>query len=133
MPIGGGPSNGPFPSVAQLPTVWGQSGQGANRALVFAAAGTLNTPELKADNLPGLNAWFLQTAGPGVVTVQLQFQQGVSIVPGVPDWQPLIAAYNLVLNTPNLVNPRLGTPKYRAVLTATGAATVLFRLTASLS
>lgn len=130
MPIGGGPSNGPFPSVAQLPTVWGQVG---NRALVFAGAGTLTTPELKADNLPGLNAWFLQTAGAGVVTVQLQFQNGVSVVPSTPDWQPLIAAYNLTLNVPNLVNPRLGTPKYRASVTSTGAATVLFRLTASLS
>lgn len=125
MPIGGGPSNGPFPGVAQLPIVW--------NTLTFAGAGTLTTAELHADNLPGLNVWLLQTVGPGAVTATVQFAQGW--LPGLaPNWRPLVAPLAaLVVGTPSLTNYRLGSFRYRVSLASTGVASVEYRVTASLT
>lgn len=123
MPIQGGPSNHPTPSVAQLPIV--------TRTLTFGGAATQFTVDLFADNLPGLSAWFLHSAGAVAVTIQLQFAWGQNA--GSVNWQPLVPAYALVINTPSLVNYRLGSRRYRATVTATGAGTVLYRLAAALT
>lgn len=124
MPASPGPNNGPYASVAALFPVFD--------TITFVGAGSLATRDLHADGLPGLNAWFLQTVGGAVVSVQLQFADGVA-AGGVPDWQPLVPAYVIALNTPSLTNPRLGSRRYRAVLTSDGATSVKYRLTASLS
>lgn len=123
MPIQGGPSNHPTPSVAQLPIV--------TRTLTLPGAGSQATVDLFADNLPGLSAWFLHSGGVIAVTVQLQFAWGQNA--GSVNWQPLVPAYALVINVPSLVNYRLGSRRYRAVLTSTGAGTVLYRLAAALT
>lgn len=124
MPVGGGPAGTPFPSATALLTVFS--------TLTFVGAGSQTTDNLQADNLPQLSAWFLQTAGAGAVTIQIEFANGVGTVQGEPTWQPLIAAFNLVLNTPSLSNPKLGTRRFRATITSTGAATVLYRMSASI-
>lgn len=124
MPIFPGPSNSAFATAAALPIVF--------NTLTFGGAGTQTTTELHTDGLPGLNAWFLQTAGVGIVTVTIQFADGV-IAPGLPDWQPLVPPFVLAAGVPNLSNHRLGSRRHRASLTATAAATVRYRLTGSLS
>lgn len=101
------------------PTVFGE--------ITFAGAGNNTTRVLKARSWPGLNAWFLQTAGAGVVTITLQFAQGQG--PGnVIVWVPLVPDYALAFNAPSLQNFQLGSRFYRALLTTTGAATVGYRL-----
>ena len=119
-----GPSNGNFGVTAIVPIVFD--------TLIFAGAGTQTTRELKADGLPRLNAWFKQTAaaGLGVVTVTLQFADGNTIVG--PDWQNLISPYPIAIGVESLTNPLLGSRRYRASVTSDGAATVRYRLTASL-
>lgn len=125
MPVGGGSSNGPVGTVAQLPIIF--------NTIVFAGVGSQATLELATDNLPGINVWLLQTLGAGNVTAQIQFGDGIVPILGGTDWQPLVAAYGLVLLTPSLVNHRLGSNVHRVLLTSTGVATVRYRLTASLT
>lgn len=124
MPVSGGPSNGSYPSVSGLPIV--------SDEMVFVGAGTTATDAVHADGLPWYNAWFLQTAGAGAVSVTLQFANGEQ-GGGVPIWRALIPSYALAFNVPSLENRKLGSRLYRALVTATGAATVQFRLTASLA
>lgn len=125
MAVQGGPSNHPTPSVAQLPIV--------SRVLPVTA-GTNQTVDLFADNLPGLSAWFLwdfgATAAP---TVQLQFAFGQNSLTNTVNWQPLVPSYALVFGVPSLVNFRLGSRRYRAVVTAAAAGNVSYRLAAALT
>ena len=122
MPVGGGTSNGSYPTTTANPSVF--------KTLTFAGAETQTTDILHADGLPQLNAWFRQTAGAGVVTVTLQFADG-RIIAGM-DWQALVAPYGIISGVSSLRNEPLGSPHYRASLTSTDAATVRYRLTASL-
>ena len=120
MPNFSGPSNSPQPSTAAMPV--------RAATLTFTAVVLqLQTAELFADGLPGLNAWFRQTAGAGAVTVQLEFMQGLT-ANLVIDWQPLVPAFGLALLVPSLVGNSLGSPRYRATITSTGVATVQYRL-----
>lgn len=123
MPAYSSPSNGPFQSIAPQPI---RSG-----VLTFGGAGSQSTPEVYSDGLPGLRAWFLQTAG-AAVTVQLEFADGNS-GNNVVQWRPLVAAYGIVAVIPSLVNYSLGSRRYRATLTAAGAAVVAYRLNATLN
>lgn len=123
MPVAGGPSNGSYPSVSAVPMRFG--------TLTFAGAGTTATDAVLADGLPWLNAWFLHLNGAGAVSVVLQFANGEQ--GGGPNWQPLLPSYALALNVPSLTPVRLGSRRYRALVTSTGAASVLFRLTATLA
>lgn len=125
MPNYSGPSNGTFPTTAALPIVANPDNTPATVTVAVPAV----TSELFADGMPGLNAWFLQTGGVGVVTVQLQFMHGLTAA-NVIDWQPLIAPFVLAVGTPSLTNVSLGSARYRARLTSTGDATVLWRLAA---
>lgn len=127
MPIQGGPSNHPTPAAAQLPIV--------TRTLTFTSASTSSTVDLFCENLPGLSAWFLVSAvaAGGVVSVQLQFAFGQG--PAGVTWQSLVPAYVIAFATPSLVNFRLGSRRYRAVVTLAGGATatVQYRLAAALT
>ena len=123
MPSYSSPSNGPFASVAPQPI---RSG-----VLTFGGAGSQTTLEVRADGLPGIRAWFLQSAG-AVITVQLEFADGNS-GNNVIQWRPLVAAYAIVATIPSLVNYSLGSRRYRATLTAAGAAVVAYRLNATLN
>jgi hypothetical protein len=124
MPAYSGGSNGPFATVAAMPVRFG--------ILTFAVAGTQQTNELFGDGLPGWNAWFLQTAGAGNVSIQLEFEQGL-VVDLVPSWQPLVPAYGIVLTVPSLVYHSLGASRYRASITSTGVATVRYQIVARLT
>ena len=132
MPVGGGASNGDFPSIAQLPIEFVQTG---GVPLTFGGGGgTLFTAELHTDNLPGFNVWLLQVSGAGVVTPTPQFANGQlpTATPGV-DWQPLALPAALVVGTPTLLNYKLGSRRHRVKLVSTGAAVVIYRITASLT
>ena len=124
MPTTAGPSNSPVAVAAAVPLRF--------QTLTFVGAGgTQNTNPVFADGLPGLRAFLLQTAGAGLVSVQLQFADGV--LAAAPDFQPLIPAFAIVLNVPSLNEFSLGSRQYRAVVTSTGAATVRVRLASVLS
>jgi hypothetical protein len=117
--------NSPTPSTTALPSVF--------KILTnTAGATTLFSDELLANNLSWLNCWFLQTAGPGTVTVEVQFADGVA-VGGAPDWQPLVSPFGLVLGTPSgPLNYHLGCRRYRVKFTLSANATVRYHVTASI-
>lgn len=119
-----GPSNGNYAITSMNPIV------GIGHLMTFVGAQTLTTHELKADNLPRLNSWFRQLAGPGALAVQLEFADAITAGP-VVSWLPLVSSIALVIGTPNLRNDLLGARRYRASITSTGNATLRYRLTAS--
>lgn len=119
------PSNGPFPSVSAVPL--------RTQVLTFGAlGGTLATNACFADGLPGVTAWLLQTSGAGLLTVQVQLADG-NIAPGVPNWEPMVPAYGIVLNVPSLNHWTIGCRQFRLSITSTGVAVVRTRLNASLT
>lgn len=124
MGVYSGGSNGPNSFIAALPIRF--------QVLTFLVAGTQQTGELFGDGLPGLNAWFLQTAGAGAVSILLEFEQGL-VIDLVPSWQPLVPAYGIVLNVPSLVYHSLGASRYRASVTSTGVATVRYQIAGRLT
>jgi hypothetical protein len=101
------------------------------RTLTLVGADTQFSADLLANNLSRLNVWCLQTVGPGVVTVEIQFADGVA-VGGAPDWQPLVSPFGLVLLLPTLQTYHLGCRRYRLKFTSTANATVRFHMTASI-
>lgn len=125
MPINSGPSNGETEIVAALPII-----SPAN-PLTFTIASTQFSRELHSDNLPGVNAWLLWSAGVGGVSFQVEFAQGRAI--GGVNWQPLNAPTALAFGVPTIFNARLGSFRHRIRIIAAGAATVDYRLTASLT
>lgn len=125
MAVQGGPSNHPTPSVAQLPIV---------TRVLPVLLGANQTVDLFADNLPGLSAWFLWDFGAAALpTVQLQFAFGQNTIGNAINWQPLVPPYALAFGVPSLVNFRLGSRRYRAVVTAAAAGNVSYRLAAALT
>lgn len=124
MPAVPGTTNSPWGTASALDFDFG--------TLTFAGAGTQTTNTLPVDGLIGLRAWFLQTVGPGVVTVTLQFDQG-NAAGNVINWQPLVAPFVLALNTPAPQAVSLPVTRFRASLTSTGVATVLWRTGAALT
>jgi len=116
--------NGPIPSTTALPSVF--------KALAVAGAVTHFSDELLANNLSWLNVWILQTAGPGAVTVEVQFADGVAVA-GAPDWQPLVSPFGLVIGTPTgPLNYHLGCRRYRLKFTQTGTTALRYHMTASI-
>lgn len=124
MPAYSSPSNAPYPSVAPQPIRFG--------VLTFGGAGSQTTAIVQASGLPGIRAWFFQTAGAGAVTVQLEFADG-NLANNVIQWDPLVPLYGILLNVPSLNQFSLGSRLYRATVTSTGAATVKYRLNATLN
>lgn len=124
MPTSAGPSNSPSQNVSPLPV--------RSQLLTFLGAGSQSTDPVHADGLPGLRAWFLQSAGVGVVSVQLEFADGNSNN-NVIRWQPLVPAFGIALSVPSLTEYSLGSRLYRVTVTSTGAATVFTRLNAALT
>jgi len=116
--------NSPSPSTTALPSVFKSLPQ-------FVGAGTQYSDELLANNLSWLNVWVLQTAGPGAVTVEVQFADGVAIGGG-PDWQPLVSPFGVVIGLSSLTNYHLGCRRYRLKFTQTGTATIRYHVTASI-
>lgn len=100
--------------------------------MTFAVAGQVSTRPIFSNGLPALNAWFLHTAGPGNVSVQLEFADANDPVPAGPDWRPLIAPYAIVPLIPSLTNRTLGARQYRATVSSDGGATVRFHITATI-
>lgn len=127
MPARGGPSNSPTPGAASLPIVF------ENDARVILAGATFTTDLLHAENLPGVNLWALQSVGPGVLNVRLQFANGQEV--GGPGWQNIVPVYALVVGVETPFSTRLGSRLWRAQFTAVGGNCTLagFRLTASLT
>lgn len=124
MPIQGGPSNHPQPSAASLPIV--------TREIPVTAVGANNTVDLFADNLPGLSAWFWWDTNVAMLpTVQLQFAFGQNA--GSINWQNLVPPYPLAFATASLVTFRLGSRRYRAVITCAAAGVLRYRLAAALT
>ena len=116
--------NSPTPSTTALPSVF--------KILALVGAGTQFSDELLANNLSWLNVWILQTGGPGAVTVEVQFADGVAVGGGV-DWQPLVSPFGLVLGTPTgPLNYHLGCRRYRLKFTQTGTASLRYHMTASI-
>jgi hypothetical protein len=127
MPVGGGPSNGSYPSTAAMPVVF--SGTGFD--LVFeGGGGTQTTDVLHSDNLPGINVWLLQTSGAGLVTATVQFADG-QIIAGI-DWQKLAVPFPILSGVESRTNYKLGSRLHRVSITSTGVAVVRYRLTNSL-
>ena len=123
MPVANAPNNASVTTVAAVPIVF--------RTITFLVAGTQNTVAVNADGLPGARVWILQTAGPGLVTAQIQFADGVA--GGLPDFQPLVPAFPILLNVPSLTGFTLGSRRYGVAITSTGAATVRYRLAGTLT
>lgn len=124
MPAYSSPANAPYPSVAPQPI--------RSATLTFVGAATQFTAQVQASGLPGLRAWFLQTAGAGMVSVELQFADGNS-ANNVIQWRTLLAPYVIGVGVPSLVQTSLGSRLYRAAVTSTGVATVIYRLNATLN
>lgn len=124
MPVAPGASQGPFPSVSAIAEEFG--------TLTFAGAGALSTNPIFSNGLPRFNAWFFQTVGPGVISVQLEFVNANLVPPNGPNWRPLIAPFVLGVGVPSLTNVLLGSRQYRATLTSTGVASVLYHTTATI-
>lgn len=125
MPIVNAPSNASSVIVAGMPVLF--------NTLTFVGAGTQFTGQITTDGLPVLNLWLMQTSLLGsVVTVIPQFADGVTIA-GLPNWQPLIPAFGIVLNVPSLTNYKLGSRLHRLSITSTGVAVVMFRMVGSIS
>lgn len=116
--------NSPTPMTTALPSVFKVVANTAGAVTVFS-------DELLANNLSWLNCWFLQTVGPGAVTVEIQFADGVAIGGG-PDWQPLVSPFGLVLGLPTLQNYHLGCRRYRLKFTFSANATIRYHVTASI-
>lgn len=124
MPNTTNPTSGPYGATAIMPVRFGQ--------LTFALAGTLITPDLFADGLPGVRLYSRQLAGPAVVSVQLQFANG-SDGGGNIQWLPLIPPFAIAVAVPSVVPVTLGSRRYRVAYTSTGATTVEFRLVGTLT
>lgn len=125
MPSSAGPSNSPSQNVSPLPV--------KSVTLTFGGGGgTQSTDPVHADGLPGLRAWFLQTAGAGVVSVQLEFADG-NAANNTVLWAPLVPAFGIALGVPSLTPYSLGSRLYRATVTSTGVAVVRTRLNAALT
>lgn len=124
MPVVNAPNNGAVTTVAAMPVM--------SRRITFTIANTIASQVLHADGLPRVNVWVLQTAGAGIVSVQVEFADGVAAGP-VPDWQPLVPPYGVVVGVPSLNGFSLGARRYRLNITSTGAAAVRYRLVGALS
>lgn len=114
--------NGQNPAVTALPT--------AARTLTFSGAGSQASLEIKADGLVFFNTWVRQLTGAaGVATVEYQFQQQVTA--NLPNWQPFPPLADPISTTPTLRRFPLGAARYRILVTATGACTIAYRISAS--
>lgn len=127
MPIGGGPNNGNYAGVAQLPIVF-------NDSVIFGNGGGVHTSQtLKGDGLPGVNVWVFHVVGAGVVTVTVEFANGNG-AGGLPNWRAIAPAFGAPLGVAGPpVNFRLGSRLWRLNLSSTGAAQVAYRMTCSFS
>lgn len=119
-----GPSNGPHGSTSAAPHIFDIE--------IFLAGGSTFTPPLQASGMPGLRVWVYQSAGAGLVTILPQYANG-NIAGNQPGWVPLSAPYAIAPLVPSLVPFPLGARMFRISITTTAAATVQWRLTASLT
>ncbi len=120
MPAQPGPSNAALGSAAAFPVVF-------ERVLTFAGAGVQTSREIHGEGLAGLNVYVQHTTGAGLVTVTVQFAQGIAIGGGT-NWENLAPAFPILLGTPSVNNFHLGSRRYRLSVESTGVATVSYRL-----
>ena len=120
MPVGSGPNNGSFPMVVANPVKF-QDG--------VTLTGDTTTEEVISENCPSCHVWVLQSAGPGTVTVTVQFANGRGA--GDFNWRAL-ASFPIALNVVSRTSYILGSIRYRLVLSISGGnATLGWRLTAT--
>lgn len=119
-----GPTNGPHGASSSAPHVFDIE--------TFVGAGSTFTVPLQASGMPGLRVWVYQSAGAGLVTILPQYANG-NIAGNQPGWVPLSAPYAVAALVPSLVSFPLGARMFRISISSTGAATVQWRLTASLT
>lgn len=124
MPSNFGSQHGSFAIIEAVPTV----DQPLPTGLVIDAAGQYLGERIRAEGLPQVNLWILQSAGGAGVSATVQFEQ-------LPDaWYNITAPIALAPGTPTLVNKVLGSANYRVKIDNGGgaAATVFYRISATL-